>query len=186
MKFSGVERRELLKAWLLVSVAFAIVLGGFRTGFFYIFIISLFTVGIGFLLHELAHKLIAQRYGCFAEFRADNRMLMIMIVMSFFGFVFAAPGGVFILGNINREKNGKISIAGPVTNIILAVVFLFLGFLIGGDFFNYGFRINSLLAFFNMLPFWSFDGAKVLSWSKFYYFLAIIIAFGLLLVSNIS
>ena len=39
------------------------------------------------------------------------------------GIAFAAPGAVYIHGNyISREQNGKISLAGPATNIILRVV----------------------------------------------------------------
>jgi len=42
----------------------------FNISFIIALFISLFTLGIGFLLHELAHKFVAQRYGCFAEFRS--------------------------------------------------------------------------------------------------------------------
>jgi len=174
MKISAYEKKELLKAWLAVSLAFAILFSGGLGGLFSIkiilsFVISAFTVGIGFLLHELAHKMLAIRYGCWAEFRSDNRMLVFMIAVSFLGFVFAAPGAVMIHGNIDRVKNGKISAVGPLTNIILAILF-FLGYSIStgaiNGIFSYGFMINSWLAAFNMIPFWNFDGAKVFQWSR--------------------
>ena len=51
-------------------------------------------------------------------------MLVLAILMSFFGFIFAAPGAVVIKASyIHPSKNGKISLAGPLTNIILALLF---------------------------------------------------------------
>ncbi|MDP6648058.1 MAG: hypothetical protein QGH34_01545, partial [Candidatus Woesearchaeota archaeon] len=66
------EIKDILKAWIVISAAFAILLSDsiFSSDFYAKFIISSLTVGIGFLLHELGHKFVAQRYGCFAEFRS--------------------------------------------------------------------------------------------------------------------
>lgn len=192
MKFSQIEKQHLLKAWIAISFAFSVLFSSiFSPSFIIFFFISLLTVGLGFLLHEMAHKFVAQRYGCWAEFRADDRMLIFAVIGAlFFGFVFAAPGAVFISGRVTNEKNGKISVAGPVTNIILALFFLsgmillpFEGIILTT--FNYGFRINSFIALFNMIPIMNFDGAKVLRWSKAIYFITVISA-GLLVVLPIQ
>lgn len=172
---SETEIRDLLKAWIAISIAFAVVLRySFSYSFYSIFIISSLTVGTGFLLHELGHKITAQRYGCFAEFRSFDNMLIMALVMSFFGFVFAAPGAVMISGRINSRKNGIISAAGPLVNIGLALIFLLLTFSQPANLFKviayYGFMINSWLALFNMIPFWLFDGYKVWKWSRAAYF----------------
>ncbi len=185
MKFSNLEKKELLKAWLAISIAFGIVLKGTNLGFIQNFILAALTVGIGFLLHELAHKIVAQRYRCWAEFRAFDQMLILAVLMSFFGFVFAAPGAVFIRGNVGIDKNGKISAAGPITNIILAILFFILlkfsyGYL--SIIADYGLRINSWLALFNMIPVWNFDGSKVIVWNKIVYFAIVIIAFILMIL----
>ena len=68
------EIRDLIKAWVAISIAFAMVMKGFANlSFYQAFIVAAITVGTGFLLHEMGHKLVAQRYGCFAEFRSfDN------------------------------------------------------------------------------------------------------------------
>ena len=148
--------------------------------------IAAITVGIGFLLHELAHKWLAVRYGCWAEFRSDSRMLIFMIVLSFFGFIFAAPGAVVIHGVIDRVKNGKISVVGPLTNVLLALLFWIVSFIVGGtigDLFSYGFMINAWLGLFNMLPFWNFDGAKVFQWHKGIYAAVVGVASVLVFVS---
>ncbi|MBI4154982.1 site-2 protease family protein [Candidatus Woesearchaeota archaeon] len=173
LKFSREELKDLLKAWLAVSIAFFIVYFGFSFEDFFIKFLSIaLIVGAAFILHELAHKFVAVNYGYFAEFRSFDKMLLIGIVLSFFGFIFLAPGAVHIFGNITNDKNGKISVAGPITNIILAVLFLF----IDVPFSNFGYHINSWLAFFNMLPFFGLDGSKVLLWNKVMFFIVIGIA----------
>ena len=176
MYTSKVEIYELIKAWLAISVAFTILLRATDIGIINVFILSIITVGAGFLLHELAHKIVAQYYHCHAEFKADNQMLIIAIIMSFIGFIIAAPGAVRIKGFTTYRENGIISIAGPITNAILAFIFLpfiFFGGLIG-IVASYGFLINSWLGLFNMIPVWKFDGAKVWEWNKTIYWITTI------------
>ncbi len=193
MKFSQIEKKDLAYAGLLLSLAFAILLsaggrGIFTQDFLIFFIIAFFTAGVGFLFHELMHKYIAQRYGLFAEFRADYKMLFFAILVSFFGFIIAAPGAVYIHGAISKEKNGKISLAGPVTNISLAIIFLILILLLNpegilGAFFGFGLTINSLLAAFNMIPAAPFDGSKIIKWHKGAYWVSLVLGLGLFILS---
>lgn len=197
MKFNSREIKDLWIAGLMISLAFAILLSGgltgvlsFSSGFFVVFLISFFTAGVGFLLHEMMHKYVAQSYGLKAEFRASYGMLWLAIFFSFLGFIIAAPGAVMIRGFMNREKNGKISLAGPMTNIVLAGIFLGLILFVGGQgivgvFFRFGLTINALLGAFNLIPVRPFDGGKVLVWNKGAYFVSLIIAV-LLLVAGFS
>ena len=187
---SETEIRDILKAWLAVSAAFGIVLSPsvFSWQFYSKFILAALTVGIGFLLHEFGHKIVAQKYGCFAEFRSFDNMLLLAIAMSFFGFVFAAPGAVMISGRIDKRKNGMISAAGPAVNIVLALLFLGLVFSHPQNVFKevvlYGLIINSWLALFNMIPFGFFDGSKIFRWNKIVYFVMAIFAGSLMLLQN--
>ena len=48
------------------------------------------------------------------------------------GIVFMAPGAVMVAGNITREQNGKIAIAGPISNLILYSIGLVFGGLLLG------------------------------------------------------
>ncbi len=193
MKFSFKEKKDLFFAGIMISLAFAILLSGglggiLSSNFYIVFVIAFFTAGTGFLLHELMHKYVAQSYGLFAEFRAYYKMLWMAIAFSFFGFILAAPGAVYIRGNINKEKNGKISIAGPLTNLVLGFLFLIFLLILNSEgilrlFLEFGLTINSLLAAFNMIPVLPFDGAKVFAWNKKVYTITIILAVGLFFLS---
>ena len=177
--FSGIEVRDIILAWMALGVAFTISMTahGIATISFgdlsQVFIISLVTVGSGFVLHELSHKFTAQRYGFWAEFRVWPLGLLLALVTSFIGFIFAAPGATYISGaNISVEENGKISLAGPLTNIGVAVAFLPL-FLFSPDISGFwgflgseGVYINIFLALFNLLPVPPLDGSKVFAWNK--------------------
>ncbi len=190
MKFSLAEKKDIIKAWVIISVAFGILITNNIFSFQTLMgnlLISFFTVGVGFLLHELAHKYLAQKYNCFAEFQADNKMLLISIVSAFFGFLFAAPGGVVINGNVDSKKMAKIASVGPLMNIIIAVIFLIISIsnnktvnLIS----NYGYNINSWLALFNLIPVFPFDGGKIIQGSKRIYFSLLVLSI-LLFISGL-
>jgi Zn-dependent protease len=132
--------------------------------------VSLLTVGTGFVLHELMHKFTAERYGFWAEFRMWPYGILLALVTSMVGFIFAAPGATYISGSsISSRENGIISLAGPVTNVVVGVFFL--PFLLYGqgvlrDLGSIGFSVNTFLALFNMLPILPLDGAKVFGWNK--------------------
>lgn len=153
------EIQDLGVAWLILSVAFANLFGGLNVGSVGA---ALLTAGLGFLLHELAHKIVAQRFGLWAVFEANYAMLGFALLGSFAGFIFAAPGAVVTRGRRTGFQQKWISAAGPLTNILLAAVFLGVPGFIG----DYGFRINAWLALFNMLPFGGLDGQSVLENDK--------------------
>ena len=85
---------------------------------------SLVIVSVCFLLHEMGHKYAAQRYGAWAEYRMFPMGLGLCLLMSFFGFLFAAPGAVMIAGYIDNKRNGVISMAGPIVNLVLGALFI--------------------------------------------------------------
>ena len=85
--------------------------------------VLLLAVGPAFILHEIGHKIIAKKNGCWAEFRADPKGLQFGIILSFFlGFLFMAPGAVMVAGLVTRRENGHIAVAGPLTNLSLFII----------------------------------------------------------------
>ena len=72
----------------------------------------------------------------------------------------------------NRREMAIIALAGPLTNILLAFIFLlayqeFTGIL--GILGLIGFRINLWLAAFNLIPFMGLDGSKVFLWNPLFW-----------------
>lgn len=185
------ERRDLLIAWLAISIAFTLIYvrGGVDPiGLVFFFVMSLVTVGVAFVLHELAHKFAAMRYGYWAEFQKDNQMLLVAVVMAaLVGIVFAAPGATYVYGNATRTENGRISAAGPVTNLILCIPFAALMLFGGGGLLALiglvGLRINAMIATFNMLPISVLDGRKVLAWNPVVFAVLMIASIGILVWS---
>lgn len=186
--FSKVEITQILISVAALTAAFTIVLMGGVFGDIgkYTTLDWIFALGVsavvsvtGFLLHELAHKFVAQHYGAWAEFRMYPTGLLFAVVFAFLGFLFAAPGAVYIQGRINRKQNGLISIAGPVTNIAFGTIFIGL-WLIFPDMGIWSFAFNLIgvlslfLAGFNLIPLGPLDGKKVLYWNPVAWFVAVI------------
>ncbi|MHC1636433.1 MAG: site-2 protease family protein [Candidatus Methanospirareceae archaeon] len=179
IRTSKTEIKHLVIAWLTISLAFTILIARPTPNIsllFNIFIISALTVGLAFIFHELSHKIVAQRYGSWSEFRMEPLMLLIAILTAFAGFIFAAPGAVVIFNPfLTREESGKIAIAGPMMNVALALLFLPLSIQPHGivqQIGIFGVMINTWLALFNMIPFSVLDGRKVLAWNKRVYIVA--------------
>jgi Zn-dependent protease len=170
------EGFEFLKAWLGTALAFAVLYsGGQVTSPFFvrILILAALTAGLGVVLHELAHRVVARHYGATAHFVANDGMLIISILIAFSGFLFAAPGAVWHSGWLTKRQSALIAAAGPITNMVLALIFV--GALLVArtlavpplllDGLRMGFHINAILGVFNMLPIGPIDGAKVLNWN---------------------
>lgn len=197
VNFTAREVRDILISMFVIAIIFSYLISmgtpNFVNNFIVLIPALLVSVGLGFVLHELAHKFVAVRYGFYAEFRMWVEGLIFALFIAFaLRIVFVAPGAVYIHGNqISNEQNGKISIAGPLVNIALALIFLSLfpfinqnptdisGFIFA-NIVKFGFVINSILAAFNLIPLGIFDGAKILRWNPiiwgFTFIVAVILA----------
>jgi Zn-dependent protease len=191
LRFSRLEIRDILLAVSALILGFSIAFTGGIAGlgsprwlpnFLFFLAVAVIAVPTGFLLHELMHKAVAQRFGCWAEFRTFRTGLFLALLTSTLGFIFAAPGAVVISGMVTKPQNGRISLAGPGTNLVLTVAFMGLWaavpasapFMSGGKFqppWTYGdlisqvARMNLFLAGFNLLPIPPLDGSKVAQWN---------------------
>lgn len=126
----------------------------------------------GFVGHELAHKVVAQRHGFWAEFRMSPFGLIFSLFTASLGFLWAAPGATVVSGMsmIDRENWGRTSLAGPLENISFGVVFyvgsigLYLAHSPSYFWLLLLAWVNGWFATFNLIPFGPLDGAKVLRW----------------------
>ena len=127
----------------------------------------------GFVAHELAHKIVAERRGFWAEFRMSPAGLALSFFTALVGFLWGAPGATVVSGmsEYDRADWGKTSVAGPLTNVAFGVAFLAAG--IGTSAWNAGVStgllllawINGWFGTFNLIPFGPLDGRKVLRWN---------------------
>jgi len=188
MRFSPFEIRHILLAVGAMTLAFSLATVGGIYAFLDaldwggplligIIVLSSFVAVItAFLLHELMHKMVAQRYGCYAEFRAYPMGLLLGVFTAAFGFMFAAPGAVMVSGQVSGRQHVRISAAGPATNLALAAGFVGLAVLLGaslsplGDLLFYLVAsiafVNLFLGFFNLIPFPPLDGSKIFAFNK--------------------
>lgn len=185
------ELEDLVVSALALALAFGIALSGglgvlsdlAELG--YAFALSLVGVSSGFIIHEMGHRFVARRFNCFARYVMWPSGLVLALVCSLFGFVFAAPGAVMIRpgtdwrgrSTLTRQGFGLISIAGIIMNVCLSLVFILLHTLYPADVFSLGARVNTWLALFNLIPFGPLDGGKVMLWSKRIWLTAVVLVF---------
>ena len=196
-RFSRTEIIHLLISMFVLTIAFSFALSGnflisgsvnFNEMPFFI-LLSFLGIITAFVFHELSHKIIAQKYGLWSEYRMFPMGLILALFLGVVtGFVFAAPGAVMFMGGSKGYETGKIAAAGPTANIIIALIalplYLFIFFedqLIGGII---GFicLINAFLATFNLLPIGPLDGGKIIRWNINAWIILFIIAVAMTVV----
>ena len=191
--FSKTEINHLTLATLAFTMALAFMFSGGILGalsdpsaFLAYGVLALITFTPGFLIHEIAHKIQARKYGCWAEFRASPSGLRFGVLLAaILGIVFMAPGAVMVAGNTTREQFGKVALAGPVSNVVLWCIGLASAVAFGGaggivdDVIYYWMWANGILGALNMLPFGPLDGKKIKMWSDVMFWLWLTITFSM-------
>jgi len=169
--FSKIEIRDLSISVIVLSLIFA----SYEISAIPLTILIVLAV---FISHELSHKFLAQRYGCFAEYRMWPLGLLLGALSALIpgGFVFAAPGAVMIFPyskkfafkvvRLTRKEYGKISVAGPLMNVIIGVASLLILFFYSNSILLLISRISFFLALFNLIPIGPLDGMKILAWDR--------------------
>ena len=153
---------------------------------------SIFVVFCTLPIHEFAHAVVADRLGD-PTARRNGRLTInplahldwmgcLMIVLVGFGYAKPVPVN---MRNFKNPKAGMaaVAFAGPVSNLLMALLFLILrwvfGLYVSGSFaeiltwfFYYAAYINVSLAVFNLLPIPPLDGSRIataLIPNKYYY-----------------
>lgn len=157
-----------------------------------LFLARLFVVFCTLPVHEYAHAFVADKLGDKTA-RLSGRLtlnpmahidILGAIMILFVGFGYAKPVPVNPRNFKNPKKGMAITaLAGPFSNILMAVVFMFLSnvlSLFGSSlfvqafyvFFSFAASINIGLAVFNLIPIPPLDGSRVLELlipDKYYY-----------------
>jgi Zn-dependent protease len=213
--FSGWEEvKNIVMADAVLIIAFSLSFSGGIAGLgvaggigYFLQVIPMVALGVtlSFVLHELMHKFAAQHYGAIAGFRTSMNGLVITLVTGAFGFLLGIPGATMIYASsFTKKENGIVSLAGPMTNFVVFVVFAAMLYAVNPHFFvalvkganpttssylvnalEFTMFISILLAFFNMLPVKPLDGSKILAWNKPVYVSVLVVIFALLFVFQI-
>jgi len=172
LHFSHTEIEHLIIGTVLVTAAGISFLFG-NTSSLLALIIATVIFAMGFILHELAHKYVAQSYGLWAEFRVNTMGVILTAISIVSPFKFIAPGAVVISGYADKDRMGLTALAGPVVNVVIAIGLLTTLPVLARTSISiailYGAAINSFLALFNLIPFSIFDGRKIFVWNRRYW-----------------
>jgi Zn-dependent protease len=187
LHFSGTELRHLALGTALVTAAgISFILGNAFTLIGLVLAALIFSMG--FILHELAHKYVAQGYGLWAEFRVNATGVILTALSIVSPIKFIAPGAVVISGFAEKERIGRTAISGPIVNVIITVGLLTLLPILRGSFVYapilFGAGINAFLALFNLIPFSVFDGRKVFYWNRHYWAALFLMSLALTIYSD--
>src|SRR4030042_4472444 len=190
--FSPKELKHLAVAMLVVmgvGVSYGFVAGGSEGNMSVLLSALAVILTTSFFAHEIAHKVTAQRRGLWAEFRLTlwGAVLTLVFMILPVTFKIISPGAVMISGPASMDEIGKISIAGPATNIVLSIGLLGTAFFVPNLFwvFVLGALINGLIAVFNLIPFGILDGFKIFNWNKTIWVLAFTASAALTAISYI-
>jgi Zn-dependent protease len=127
--------------------------------------------GIATILHDLAHKYGACRYGCITEYKFWGLGTVTMLSTAWlFGNAFAKPSRTLIRSEkiLAPEEAAIIKLAGPFMSMGVAIVSLFL-IPLGGLFAiagSAGFSMNLLNSVFSLVPIKPNDGVEIYAWNK--------------------
>lgn len=159
--------------------------------------LTLGVAALSLFTHELAHKIVASRFGLKTTFKAwDSGILFSSLLAAILGALYPAYGSTYIKQvdwryDPKQKGTGVIYAAGPIVSLILAAVFWaslpYLGnelLLIG----KMGYVTNYVLVIFNLIPIqaaggFAWDGRKIFSWNKTVWTL-LVIAIGLLILAD--
>ena len=114
--------------------------------FLFLPIPTVIAVFISILIHELSHAYVADRLG----------WMVSGIHIDLFS------GSAAIDTNIHEKDSIPVVAAGPLSNLILAVISFLAAIVFPNDFFVTMIVVNVLLFLFNILPIYPMDGGRIL------------------------
>jgi len=110
------------------------------------------------VLHELGHLLA----GLFTGFRIRSIKIMPLGLSIKFSIFPKEYNNKVLKGKVINFKKILIALAGPITNIVLAVLIYYKNISIFGISCEHIIYVNVLIAIFNMIPIYPLDGGRIL------------------------
>jgi Zn-dependent protease len=190
-RFTDTEIRDLGIASILTILVSISIIGGppigilngiialpgyFLAGLWWFPLVLISVFWLSFMIHEFAHKFVAQRYGMYAHFRMTMQGYYLSAVAILFAIPIFGTGVMAVGGARDIEDYAKSTVAGPFSNLIVAGLLFIIAELIvitTGPLASvvqfiifYGMLLNSFLGLFNMIPIPGFDGSTIFRWSR--------------------
>lgn len=190
--FKKNELRDLTIAIIILSLVFSF------PDFSLALLVSVLIVFFSYFTRELAHKIVARKFGCMSTFKLWPPGIMIgvmsVLLKYFIGYfsekniVFAAPGYAeivpyrfgrmgFKVARVTPKDLGLVALAGTGLNVFFAVFFKMFPF---GVFQTLS-LFNGWIALFNLIPINPLDGGKIFLWSMltwlFLVFVSVLVVF---------
>jgi len=138
-----------------------------------------------FLLHELAHRYVARRYGCYAKYVLSPLGTLISLISTLIpikviivGYVGISCPSLYYYNLYNayrpvsqRKVNAYIALSGPLTNLVIAVLLkglVLIPSLTTSPLIYWvitsSAKVNTWLALFNLIPLTPLDGSKIFTY----------------------
>ncbi|MBD3163735.1 hypothetical protein GF323_00885 [Candidatus Woesearchaeota archaeon] len=213
--FDKIKRYAFLKPGETRAVIIAVIVIGFIISFdkwgpdkeidfvvgFTNLLVSIVLVAVIFYLRLLFQKIVSLGADLQAEFKLWSLGLMLGLVVVFITngkLWFLIPGGIVIhympghrVGWVRYGLNyfgvGIVGLAGPIANILLAMIFIILFKIFSVEIFYTAFILNLVWAIWTILPIPPADGSRIFFGSRMVYMfgLAIVVSSAILLYSDI-
>jgi len=194
-KIAMKEVAQLAVSVILVSLVGLSLIGYGSILFISPYLITLYIAGfaLSYLLHELAHRIVARRNNVKAYFKLDpiGSLLTLVSAIPMLPIKFIAPGAVVLTSPTTMKVVGSTAFWGPATNIVISII-LYISSIISRSIFISPLlsaillilaKFNAFIAFFNLLPFGPLDGLKIIKWSITRWIVAIVLAVILLILT---
>lgn len=150
----------------------------FRNNMILSAVVALVILIFSAILHEIAHGLVAERLGdptarLMGRLTLDPRKHIDPIMSIALPLILILTGSPVIIGAAKpvpvdpfnfrdgRKDTALVSLAGPLTNILIAIIFSFVIKIFPYEIIASIVRLNLLLAIFNLIPIPPLDGSKI-------------------------
>ncbi len=182
------EAAHITVSIILVSLVGVSLIGYGSILFISPYLITLYIIGfaLSYLLHELAHRIVARTNNVKAYFKLDpiGSLLTLVSAIPMLPIKFIAPGAIVLTTPTTMKVVGLTAFWGPATNIVISIILyissiisrpIFLSPLLSGILLILA-KFNASIAFFNLLPFGPLDGLKIIKWSMTRWIVMILLA----------